>query len=147
MGWLNRLLGRNPLSPSTILEGEGLGRIYDPDEKQVRDFVLSLTTAGPSFGSLTDASGNYVQVAGSRPWCVVERRQIKPLVHERAYQDTPNPKYTDGAKLRTGAGEIELRSDEWFLLKDAAEVFVAFLHATPLPAAVQWRPMNETLRI
>ncbi|MFC3444098.1 hypothetical protein ACFOKF_23420 [Sphingobium rhizovicinum] len=43
----------------------------------------------------------------------------------------------------TGAGEIVLKHDEWFLLKDAAEVFAAFLHKDLMPARVKWRSMNE----
>lgn len=68
-----------------------------------------------------------------------------PLSHERAFQETLKPKYKDGAKLQTGAGEISLKHDEWFLLKDAAEMVVAFFRRDDFPARVQWRSMNELL--
>lgn len=135
---------RRPVS-AMLLEAEGQPPIQNPSEEQVRALVLSLRVGETSFASLTDELGDYVQIAGSRPWCVIERRRPKLLQHERAFQETPTPKYKDGAKLRTGAGDISLNHDEWFLLKDAAEVFVAFLRKDAFPAHVKWRSMNETL--
>lgn len=132
-------------SSAMFLDGEGRTPIRDPSEDQVRELVLGLQIGQTSFASLTDEAGNYVQVAGSRPWCTVERRRASPLSHEKAYQVTPRPKYKDGAKLRTGAGDISLNHDEWFLLKDAAEIFVAFLRRDAFPTQVNWRSMNETL--
>jgi hypothetical protein len=128
-----------------FLEAEGRPRIQDPSEEQVRELFLGLRVGQTSFASLTDEAGNYVQIAGSRPWCTIERRRVGPLNHERAFQATLAPKYKDGAKIRTGAGDISLNHDEWFLLKDAAEVFVAFLRRDAFPAHVNWRSMNETL--
>jgi len=128
-----------------LLEAEGQPPIVDPSEEQVRALVLGLRVGETSFASLTDEAGNYVQLAGSRPWCVIEYRRLKPLQHDRAFQDTPTPKYKDGAKIKTGAGDISLRQDEWFLLKNGAEVLAAFLRKDRFPANVQWRSMTETL--
>lgn len=150
MSLLSKLFGSRstpPVEPTMMMEGERLEVILNPTEAQVRQIVLSLNRLETSFVTLTDESGNYVQVAGSRPWCVLERRNITPLRHERAFQHTPNPKYNDGAKIIAGAGGITLQHDEWFLLKDAAEVFVAFLNREPAPSHVQWRSMNEILDI
>jgi hypothetical protein len=130
-----------------MLDGEGLAPVFDPGEAEVRNLIRGLELSGSSFASLTDSHGNYVQAAGSRPWCLVERRESKPLKHYRAFQDTPVPKYKDGAKIRTGAGDIEMRFDEWFLLKDAEEVFISFLLGHPFPPQVEWRSMNEVLKI
>jgi len=143
MNFLHRLI--RPRSAPKLLEAEGQFAVENPSEEQVRAVVLGLQRGNTTFASLTDGAGNYMQVAGSRPWCVIERRRLQPLKHERAFQDTPNPKYMDGAKLLTGAGGIALKQDEWFLLKDAAELFVAFLHNDALPTRVRWRSMNETM--
>ncbi|WP_454796739.1 hypothetical protein [Novosphingobium lindaniclasticum] len=143
MVFLRKLI--RPRSSTMLLEAEGQPLVQNPSEEQVRTVVLKLQRGGTSFASLTDEAGDYIQVAGSRPWCVLERRRFKPPQHERAFQETPTPKYKDGAKIMTGAGEIVLKHDEWFLLKDAAEVFVAFLHKNPTPARVKWRSMNEML--
>ena len=128
-----------------LLEAKGQPPVQNPTEEQIRALVLNLRVGGAFFASLTDEVGDYIQIAGSRPWCVIERRRLKPLQHERAFQATPTPKYNDGAKLQTGAGSITLRHDEWFLLKDAADVFAAFLRKDAFPAHVQWRSMNKTL--
>ena len=130
-----------------VLEGEGIGAVPEPNEVTVRDFVASLNRNGASFLTMSNARGDYVQCAGSRPWCVVERREASPANHWRAFQPTPVPKYKDGARINTGAGDIIMRSDEWFLLKDAAEIFAAFLSGTPFPDQVGWRPMNEMFEL
>jgi hypothetical protein len=143
---MNFLLDLIRRRPSTMrLETEGQVVIENPSEELVRAIILGLQQGGSTFASLTDEAGNYIQVAGSRPWCVIERRHLKPLKHERAFQETPKPKYKDGAKLSTGAGELSLKHDEWFLLKDAAELAVSFLRQEEVPARVQWRSMNEML--
>ena len=128
-----------------LLEAEAQQPIRDPSEEQIRETVLGLRLGKTSFVSLSDVAGNYVQVAGSRPWCVIEHRQLEPLKHERAFQETPMPKYQDGAKLRTGAGDISMKHDEWFLLKDAAEIFVAFYRGNANPPHVKWRSMGDVL--
>ena len=125
-----------------LLEAEGQPPVQNPSDEQVRALVLNLRVGETSFASLTDSNGDYVQVAGSRPWCVIEHRHLKPLQHDRAFQETPVPKYMDGAKLRTGAGDIALKHDEWFLLKDAAEVLVAFRSKDAFPAHVKWRSIS-----
>jgi hypothetical protein len=130
-----------------ILAPEDCPQIQNPTENEVRSVVLGLRAAGSSFVSLTDENGNYVQAAGSRPWCLVEFRQTKPTLHSRACQHTPNPKYKDGAKIHTGAGDIVLQHDEWFLLKDAANIFASFLKREQFPSYVMWRSMNEMLEI
>lgn len=130
-----------------IVEGERLAARLDPSEHDIKELVLNLRNGETSFVSITDDDGNYIQIAGSRPWCLIEHRSVSPLAHHRAYQNTPIPKYKDGAKLNTGAGSITLKHDEWFLLKDAADVAVAFLHGDPFPAFVKWRQMNEMLGI
>ena len=144
---LRNLFRKAALLPRMTLEAEGELRVHDPTEEQVRALVLRINRMGPSFASLTDESNNYVQLAGGRPWCLIERRRTNPLIHERAFQHTPHPKYEDGARISTGAGEIVMKHDEWFLLKDAADVFASFLNRRPFPEHVQWRLMNEMLEI
>ncbi len=40
-----------------------------------------------------------------------------------------------------------MKHDEWFLLKDAADIFAAFLNRQPFPEKVEWRSMNEMFGI
>ncbi|WP_404338424.1 hypothetical protein AB2M62_05870 [Sphingomonas sp. MMS12-HWE2-04] len=127
------------------LEAEGMAPIAEPSEDQVRNLVLSLAMPRPTFASLNDAHGNYIQVAGGRPWCMVEWRQANPLVHYGATAKAVRSPYKDGAKIRSGAGEIALQADEWLLLKQAAELFLAFRAGKQFPDFVRWRTMNSKL--
>jgi len=128
-----------------ILEGEGRAPIAQPSEAQIRDLVTSLASPGLSSASLTDEAGNYLQVAGGRPWCVVEKREVSPLRHWRAHTESGRRPYADGAKIRSKAGEIVLRADEWILLKQATDLFAAFSARKAFPDFVRWRSMNSTL--
>jgi hypothetical protein len=126
-----------------VLEGEAIAPIVNPSEDEVRNVVSSLRHFGPtSFASLTDESGNYVQVAGGRPWCMVERRQMSPLAHYRANSDGVRRPYKDGAMLQFSAGPVQLQADEWLLAKQAQEIFVAFLRREPSPHFVRWRDIS-----
>jgi hypothetical protein len=126
-----------------FLELEGGGRVEEPSLDQVREAVLGLKAPRPTFLCLTHRNGDYIQIVGGRPWCRVELRRQTARSHWCAFQDTPNPKYKDGAKLRSGAGEILMAHDEWFLLKDAADIVSAFYNQVGFPPHVQWRSMNE----
>jgi hypothetical protein len=144
MGWLRSVFQTSePKQVGFLLEVEHREPKHEPTVDEIKAVVTALGTSGSTFASLTNPEGGYLQVAGRRPWCVIERRVFNPTEHSRAFQDTPNPKYNDGAKLRTGAGDITLKHDEWFLLKDAAEIFEAFRTGAQLPAQVKWRSMNE----
>ena len=127
-----------------LLEVERQDSVVEPSIDQVRLAVLSLMLPAPSFLCLSHRNGDYIQVVGRRPWCRIELRRQAARNHWCAFQDTPNPKYLDGAKLRSGAGEIIMAHDEWFLLKDASEIVSAFYKECNFPPNVQWRSMNES---
>lgn len=134
--------GRKP-EPKMTLDIEGQETIEQPDLETVRAAVLGLNRPRPTFLCLTHLNGDYLQVVGARPWCRIEMRVLEPLSHACAYQHTPNPKYPDGVPISSAAGEIVMAHDEWFLLKDAAEVFEAFFNRSRFPAKVKWRSMNQ----
>ncbi len=143
MSLVTRLFGsgRKP-EPIITLEVEGLPVQEQPDLETVRAAVLGLSYPRPTFLCLTHKNGDYLQVVGTRPWCRIERRTQNPLNHECAFQDTPKPKFVDGVPLNSGAGEIIMAHDEWFLLKHAADIFAAFFARSDFPTYLQWRSMN-----
>ena len=147
MNILGKLFGSEHNMQAIKLEVEGREPINEPDLATVVDAVKALSRPSPTFLILTHRDGDYLQVVGARPWCRVERRQIKPLAHDCAFQNTPSPKYNDGAKLYSGVGEIVMAYDEWFLLKDAADIIAAFFKREAFPPQVQWRSMNEMFGI
>jgi len=126
------------------LEIEGDRVIEGVTEQQLRAAISALRNQGPwSFAILTDEEGNYIQIAGGDAGCTIERRQLKPLYHMRAYREDPGDGHKDGDKLKSGAGDIELKHDEWFTKDEALAVFIAFHERASYPEFVCWRSMNQ----
>jgi hypothetical protein len=108
---------------------------------QISRAIKSLRSYGPSsYASLTDDAGNYVQVAGGGVSCMVEHFEIDGERRRRAFHDKPSPVRPDGTILVFGAGNIPMRSDEWFMSDQVVEIFLAFLKGKPFPSSVHWRP-------
>jgi hypothetical protein len=134
------------LSPKMSLEFEKKHPIVNPTDEQIREAVLALAPGGSTYGSLTDEVGNYVQVGGGRPWSMVEWRQVNPVNHCRAYTETNIRRpYKDGGSIHFTAGPVQLKEDEWLLLKQAAEIFVAFNQRQPFPDFARWRSVHNIL--
>jgi hypothetical protein len=122
------------------LEAEGKPEIHEPKESQVKRTIELLKSYGPcSYASLTDASGNYVQVAGGGVSCMIERYEATSQRRFRAFHDKPSAVRPDGTILSFRAGNIQMRSDEWFLSTKVTEIFVAFLNRDAFPSDVHWR--------
>ncbi|VVE11217.1 hypothetical protein PCO31110_02667 [Pandoraea communis] len=114
-----------------------------PTPAQVARALKALRSYGKSsYASLTDDSGNYVQVAGGGVSCMIERFEFGAK-RWRAFHDKPSPVRPDGTILVFGAGHIPMRADEWFMADQVVEVFLAFLNGTPYPSFVQWRLAPE----
>ena len=45
----------------------------------------------------------------------------------------------DGTILVFGAGNLPMRSDEWFMANEAVEIFLTFCANAPFPSYVGWR--------
>jgi hypothetical protein len=48
----------------------------------------------------------------------------------------------DGTILVFRAGNIPMRSDEWFMSDQVVEIFLAFLNGKPFPSSIYWRPTH-----
>lgn len=98
------------------LEIEGKAAVQGPTESQIKRAIKALRSYGPSsYASLTDVHGNYVQVAGGGVTCMVERYDVASHKRFRASHGDPNPTRPDGTILSFRAGNIPMRSDEWFM--------------------------------
>jgi hypothetical protein len=91
---------------------------------------------------LTDNFGNYVQVAGGGVTCMIEHFKIDGGRRWRASHDKPSPVRPDGTILVFRAGNIPMRSDEWFMSDQVVEIFLAFLNGKPFPSSIYWRPTH-----
>ncbi|GAB6847951.1 hypothetical protein [Paraburkholderia kururiensis] len=121
-------------------EIEGKAEIISPTPRQITRSLQSLRTYGKSsYASLTDARGSYVQVAGGSTSCMIERYEFGAQ-RWRAFHDKPSPVRPDGTVLVFRAGNIPMRSDEWFMADQVVEVFPAFFNGVPYPPFVHWRP-------
>lgn len=122
------------------LEMEGKPAIQEPTESQVRKAISALRSYGSSsYASLTDAHGNYVQVAGGGVTCMLERYDAESRKRFRASHGNPSPVRPDGTILSFRAGNIPMPSDEWFMSDQVADVFTAFLRSELLPEYIVWR--------
>ncbi|VWC02479.1 hypothetical protein [Burkholderia lata] len=119
---------------------EGKAEVIAPTPRQITHALKSLRSYGKSsYASLTDASGSYVQVAGGGVSCMIERFDFAAQ-RWRAFHDKPSPVRPDGTILVFRAGNISMRSDEWFMVDQVVEVFLAFLNGAPYPSFIDWRP-------
>ncbi|KVR32790.1 hypothetical protein [Burkholderia ubonensis] len=119
---------------------EGKAAFIAPTPIQIARGLKSLRSYGKSsYASLTDGAGNYVQVAGGGASCMIERFEFGAQ-RWRAFHDKPSPARPDGTILVFRAGNIPMRSDEWFIADQVVEVFLAFLSGAPYPPFVHWRP-------
>ena len=119
---------------------EGKATVVDPKVGQVSRALRALKSYGPSsYASLTDDYGRYVQVAGGGTTCMVEKYDPQSGECLRAFHDKPNPVYPDGTILSFRAGNLSMKSDEWFKADQVVEVFIAFLDDSEFPPYVSWR--------
>ena len=121
-------------------EIEGKVGISTPTLAQISRGIKSLRSYGPSsYASLTNERGNYVQVAGGSVTCMVEHFDAGTRTRSRAFHDKSNPAFPDGTILAFRAGNIPMRSDEWFMSTQVIDIFSAFLNNASFPAYVHWR--------
>jgi len=129
------------------LEVEGKPPLENVKAPQLRSTLKALRSYGPaSYASLTDESGNYLQVAGGGVTCMMEKRDVAANRHFRAYQDKRSPVFADGSILAFSGGEIKLLADEWFTSADVEETFLAFLEGNPPPSRIKWRDITDILQ-
>jgi hypothetical protein len=121
--------------------------------EQVREFstvetaLRELDASGPhSFATLTRQDGSYVQVAGGKEKCLIEKRDIPHQMHWRAYW-RPVSATSDSLQVITcGAGQITARADEIFSVEDVVSIWRSFCYNKPSASEVMWRSMSEIFR-
>ena len=123
------------------LDVEGKASVSNPTPAQIARAIRSLKSYGrSSYASLTNESGDYVQVAGGGVSCMVELFVAPTEVRCRAFHDKPSAARPDGTILVFGAGKLPMRSDEWFMANQVVEIFLVFHSNAPFPDYVRWRP-------
>ncbi len=129
-----------------ILTMESAPAVTNPTAKEVERTLRRLKLTGRhEFAALEDNHGNYVQVAGGGATCMIEKRTVEPLYHFRAYQEKQNRAFPDDTKLRFAGSEVALKSNEWFTIDQAIEVFLAFHANASFPDWIFWRDISSLL--
>lgn len=122
------------------LTGQNFVELDAPTDAQVRQRVRALWSVGKhSYASLTSSDGSYVQVAGGKATCMVEKFDAATQARWRAFHDKPSPVFPDGTLLVFGAGELALKADEWFAADAVVDIFLCFKAARGYPDSVHWR--------
>ncbi|MFL1553054.1 hypothetical protein ACI77I_28925 [Pseudomonas sp. D47] len=125
------------------LEAENSPVIAGVSHVQLIKTLKKLKSYGPSsFACITDDDGNYVQVAGGRFTCFIERYDAKNKKLYRGYHSNSSTNFEDGTLLSFGGGCVELKKDEWFNIDEVIEVFSLFSQNQDLPENVYWREIN-----
>ncbi|MFV0421718.1 hypothetical protein [Oleidesulfovibrio sp.] len=121
--------------------------------EQVRCFakveaaLRKLDASGPhSFASLTRQDGSYVQVAGGKERCLIEKRDITDNTHWRACS-AGAPSFSEAPQiLEFGGGRITMTADEIFHIDDVVSVWCDFFESRPFPENIMWRNMTDMFR-
>lgn len=122
------------------LEAENSPVVVGVNQAQLIKTLKKLKSYGPSsFACITDDDGNYVQVAGGRFTCFIERYDARSKKFFRGYHSNSSTRFEDGSMLSFSAGRVALKKDEWFNIDDVIEVFSLFNQHQALPAGVYWR--------
>ncbi len=126
------------------LQVEGRSMILRATEEDVLHALASLRRYGSSsYAVLADAAGSCIQVAGGGQTCAVEIKGIAPGYHRRAHKAKRHLSYPHGTRLAFGAGVLELFSDEWFTVDEAATLFLEFHRGEwPPTSAAGWRDVS-----
>ncbi|WP_157969764.1 hypothetical protein [Pseudomonas huaxiensis] len=125
------------------LEVENSPVVIGVNQAQLVRALKKLKSYGPSsFACIIDDDGSYVQVAGGRFTCFIERYDAKNKSLFRGYHSNSSTNFEDGSLLSFGAGRVQLKKDEWFNINDVIEVFSRFNQDQPMPENIYWREIE-----
>jgi len=125
------------------LEVENCPTVDDANLAQLKKALKKLKSYGPSsYACLTDTNGNYLQVAGGRVTCFVERYDAQHKKLFRCYHSNSSTNFEDGTVLSFGGGSVQLKKDEWFNIDDVIEIFSSFSQRLNFPDSIHWRELN-----
>lgn len=124
------------------LEAENSSVIFDVVQKDIIKTLKRLRSYGPiSFACISDDEGNYMQAAGGRVTCFVERYDAESKKLFRGFHSNSSTNFEDGTLLSFGAGRVQLKKDEWFNIDEVIELFSRFNEKQAFPENIYWREM------
>lgn len=110
---------------------------------QIEKKLRSLRSYGPrSFAILSKEDGSYIQVAGGGVTCVLELRDAKKNIQERAYLLQSRVPFSGEQTLVFGGGKITMDPNEILFIGDVIEVFKSFFYNKPFPENIHWKKLD-----
>ncbi|WP_136444012.1 hypothetical protein [Pacificoceanicola onchidii] len=123
-----------------LLEAENKNPVRVADFSTVERVLRGLKSHGKtSFASLTKDDGSFVQVAGGRVTCILERRAKGSSDIQRAFLFDVKSPFKGTQTLVCGAGHIEHQPDEGLFIDDVIACFRAFFKGWDFPSEIGWR--------
>ncbi|MDY4341360.1 hypothetical protein SLW56_16360 [Xanthomonas sp. LF07-6] len=109
--------------------------------KLISKVIMSLRSYSvPSYASITNDQGSYLQVAGGGVTCLLELYRADIKKRFRAFSESSLECFPDGTLLVFGGGKIPMKSDEWISAQKVVDAFVCFSKGQDLPVEIHWRP-------
>jgi len=130
-----------------LLEIEDGTNFQNPNAQDLKAEILTLGDPRRTFAYLTRENGEYLQVGVERPWCVLEWRQLSPVLHQRAFVINRQRDIDAGVEINFTAGPIPLEQDEWIPIELVSKCFEAYLVGCNFPESISWRSINHLLGI
>ena len=116
-----------------------------PSLEDVEKALNSISPRGPSYFTLTDQTGSYVQVAGARLRLTIEyRNNTRFGFRHFVLGDHDRP--TKMNSINSTAGIISVQTNEILALSSAIEVFQAFFASGSVPSRFLLRETTESFR-
>ncbi|MCR8826526.1 hypothetical protein [Pseudosulfitobacter koreensis] len=130
-----------------LLEVEGKNALQVREFAKVEAALRGLDPFGPhSYASLTRQDGSYVQVAGGKQKCLIEKREVTSNTHWRGHRTMAASDSAVQHVLIFGAGQMTLTDDEVFTIDDVIPIWRSFFEEEPFALDIGWRDVTDVLR-
>jgi hypothetical protein len=114
------------------LESEGTSTISSVSLDTVLEAIRGISARGPSFFTLTDEAGSYVQAAGARLRLTIEFRRNTRFGFRHYVLGKPGKAET-ATSINYSGGAVTLQLNEILALRDAEAVFQSFFLRGDVP--------------
>jgi hypothetical protein len=116
-----------------------------PAFEDIEKALNAISLRGPSYFTLTDETGSYVQAAGARLRLTIEYRKKHRFGFQHFVLGVPDRPTTLNS-INSTAGIITVQTNEILSLTAAIEVFRVFFENGSIPSRFVLRETTETFR-
>ncbi|MDB5260599.1 MAG: hypothetical protein JWN37_830 [Candidatus Nomurabacteria bacterium] len=116
--------------------------LSNPDKNSMELAIRRLNGKGNSYGSLTKANGDYLQVGGGIKEFTVEFRKI----HKNGFKHFKATKTEENLEshiIKIGGSKVTVREDQVLDLQMTCQIFFAFIEGEPDVEGIKWVDMTS----